>query len=126
MDVIAYDKSFGACELPEEAAEKLRGKSLTEQMECFQLETHHLYIHTGDDKPYTLEKTATPMPLAYSIYCKGIIVKDGILVGVLLTDFDTGKEVPCFLTQSVCVHRVPKYNYDPVEDLEDWMYLELA
>ena len=92
MKTIDYDSSFGTIQFPDGFVEKLNGKTIEEQMQFFRIAMTDTYSQSSYGEVTNERILKNTYSLAYS-RCKGIIVKDGIIVGVLITDF-TDREVP--------------------------------
>lgn len=103
MNTIDYEESFGEIHFPEGFAEKLRGKTLEEQMECYRIiEITEIsgcsYGEQGESR--RREKVCS---LAECSDCTGLVVKDGLLVGVTILAYDR-RPRPCLPGQGVCTY----------------------
>lgn len=91
MKTIAYEEKFGEIKFPAGFEEKLRGKSLEEQMDCYRI-TNSITLSSTSygelDKQQLRERTRS---LEEDKDCTGLVVKDGLLVGVLIRPFWGGK-----------------------------------
>jgi len=102
MKTIDYDSSFGTIQFPDGFVEKLNGKTIEEQMQFFRIAMTDTYSQSSYGEVTNERILKNTYSLAYS-RCKGIIVKDGIIVGVLITDF-TDREVPCLPYHAVTTY----------------------
>ena len=84
LNVVAYEESMGAYTMPEGAEERLRALSVSEQIKLFGVSYYSSHI-----------------PLEKCSDFKGVIVHNGIIVGVLFSDFAC-YPTPCFINESVC------------------------
>ncbi len=105
LKVIEYDKSMGDHGMPDEIIERLKGKSLDEQIEYFGVieETNISKFSYGDldsSKAFELAKT-----LWESYDVNGIIVDNGVIVA-LLTDLWDKSEGPLFYGKTNCTYSV--------------------
>ena len=81
---VEYNEKFGEYSMPEGAIERLRGLSIDEQANYF----------------YTVT-IVNHIPLDKNSDVKALIVDDGIVVGVMLSDWSS-YPTPCFVGKSVC------------------------
>lgn len=81
---VPYEEKFGAFSLPEGAEALLRGLSIAEQTKYFFTQT-----------------IITKVPLEKSSDVKALIVKDGIVIGVMMSDFACAPQ-PCFIGECIC------------------------
>ena len=89
INVVEYSEELGTFTVPEGAETLLRGLPLEEQIKFFAIA---ISSSTCSDREVTLyESYAT----------KALIVKDGIIVGVMMSD-DCCQLVPCYIGKSVC------------------------
>lgn len=83
-NIVAYEQSMGVYTMPAGARERLRALPIEKQMTLF-------CVSNGWSR----------IPLEKSSDFKGMIVDDGVVVGVLLSDFAC-QSVPCFIGETVC------------------------
>lgn len=100
MKTVNYEKSFGEVVFPEGFEELLKGKSIEKQMEYFRTSSRISHSNTGygeriSESGYRL--------LSDDEDVKSVIVRDGIMVGVMMSD-DCGREVPCLPEERVCTY----------------------
>lgn len=103
MNTIDYEESFGEIHFPEGFAEKLRGKTLEEQMECYRITeiteiSGYSYGEQGESR-----RREKIWSLAEYSGCRKLVVKDGLLVGVTLLAYDR-RPRPCLPGQGVCTY----------------------
>ena len=100
LEVVEYEESFGEIHFPEGFEERLRGKSLEEQANCYR---------TTDCSEYSVSDYATRTSngsytrLEYCPDIRALIVKDGILVGVMMVN-DYGRRESCLPGERVCTY----------------------
>lgn len=122
MKIIEYREEFGEVELPEGFEEELRGKSLGEQMERFRIAssislTKTYYGEEGSSR--VLEESRA---LDDDGGFVGLIVKDGVIVGVLIKSW-RGREEPCLPNRCVCTYWASDNEGSGTNDREDYAYL---
>ena len=84
VEIIEYNEKMGEFTMPEGAVEKLRALTIEEQAKLFR----------ADMGRYSLA-------LEESSDIKGLIVKDGIIVGATVSDW-ANYPTPCFIGKKVC------------------------
>lgn len=100
MKIVSYEEKMGPYHLPEGFGECLQGLSIEAQMDryrttqCSQYSKTHWSERTVEGRYRRLEETSV---------VKALIVKDGILIGVMMLD-DDGREQPCFAEGRVCTY----------------------
>ena len=100
LEVVEYEESFGEICFPEGFEERLRGKTLEEQAKCYR---------TTDCSEYSVSDYKTRTSNGYYTgleYCpdiRALIVKDGILVGVMMVN-DDGRMETCLPGERVCTY----------------------
>lgn len=83
-EIIEYNESLGNYKMPDGAVERLRGLSINEQANYF----------------YTVT-IINHIPLDKNSDVKKLIVDDGIVVGVMMSDW-SNYPTPCFVGDSIC------------------------
>ncbi|MBO5924765.1 MAG: hypothetical protein J6Q52_00700 [Clostridia bacterium] len=104
LEVVEYDKSMGEYMMPPEYRELLVGKTLEEQVEYFGVvkeenEERSSYGSVDSSSHYT--KPAIGIWEPY--YCIGIVVDEGIIVGLWTKIWD-GSRIPLFLNKCTCIY----------------------
>ncbi len=100
MRIVSYEETFGPINFPEGFAERLEGRTLEEQMDCYRTTTFSRFHNTGwksrrYDSAYSrLDRDADVTAL---------IVKDGTLVGIMVKNHN-GREQPCLPEGFVCTY----------------------
>ena len=124
MKIVAYEERFGEVRFPEGFAEKLAGKSLEEQMDCYRITKSATLARTAYGE-ITDERTADLGACALDRFdrCKGLIVRDGLLVGVLIKPWWPEGPVPCLPYQRVCTYYASDNEGSGTKDREDYAYL---
>ena len=89
IKVIEHTEKLGSYTMPNGAEELLKGKTIEEQMKFFAI------------KQYSTSHLCFDNTLTNSSDVKGLIVKDGIIVGVMVNDWACS-DVPCYVNQCVC------------------------
>ena len=119
MKIINYEEKFGQYSFPEGFEEGLRGRSVEEQMKFYRTTEYSSYSLTNWSQRTTksgyrrLEDTRE---------VKALIVKDGLLVGVMILD-DCNREVPCFAEERICTYYAEDNNGAGYKTREDYLYL---
>lgn len=100
--IVNYEESFGTPNFPEGFLESLCGLSIEEQTERYRVTVETSKKNTG-----WKERTASfgYFKLDGISEVKAVIVRDGIVVGAMITDW-RGTDIPCFPEECVC------YDYD--------------
>ncbi len=120
LKVIEYDKSMGEHGMCEQIIERLKGKSLDEQIEYFGVleETSISKYSYGDlDSSKAFELTKS---LWESYDVSGIIVDNGVIVA-LLTDMWDKSEGPLFYGKSNCTYSVIDEDGTGRDEREDYV-----
>lgn len=76
IKIVEYKEEFGRFTLPDGMADYLRGLSLEKQVEFFAVKFYSL----GPATIWSLDECP-------EYYCKGLIVKDGIIIGMLMPNY---------------------------------------
>ncbi len=119
MKIVEYKESYGEYKLPEGFEESLKGLSIEEQMDRYRTSGSSTFSNTGwSERSYArgyrkLENDGD---------VRGLIVKDGIVIGVLMCD-DCGREVPCFGEERVCTYYADDNNGAGSKCRIDYTYL---
>ena len=119
MKIINYEEKFGKYSFPEGFEKRLRGRSVEEQMKFYRTTEYSSYSLTNWSQRTTksgyrrLEDTRE---------VKALIVKDGLLVGVMILD-DCNREVPCFAEERICTYYAEDNNGAGYKIREDYLYL---
>ena len=119
MKIINYEEKFGKYSFPEGFKERLRGRSIEEQMN---------FYRTTEYSSYTI--TSWSERTTKSGYCrledtrdvKALIVDGDLLVGAMILD-DCNREVPCFAEECVCTYYAEDNNGAGYKIREDYLYL---
>ncbi|MBQ2809384.1 MAG: hypothetical protein IJF11_00660 [Clostridia bacterium] len=120
MEIREYDKSLGAYTLPNGLREALEGKSLEEQIPYFRTATYCHYSNT-----FWSERTekGNLRRIDEDGEVKEIIVDNGIIVGVMVKDYNFSKNIPCFVEEGVCTYYACDNNGAGYKEREDYFYL---
>lgn len=125
MKIVAYEERFGEIKFPEGFAEKLAGKSLEEQMDCYRITESATLARTAYGK-ITDERTTELGAYALDRFDRfeGLVVKDGLLVGVLIKPWwSYDGPAPCLPYQRVCTYYASDNEGSGTNDREDYAYL---
>jgi len=119
MTIVPYEEKFGTFTFPEGFEETLKGLSVEEQISHYRLSVSRTDAMTG-----WRERTHGPwyIRLDQVSDVKALIVKDGLLVGIMLKDF-AGREVPCFADERVCTYYDEENNGAGYKTREEYVYL---
>ena len=116
--IVNYEKSMGEYTLPDGLREKLVGLETEEQVKFFRTSGVRRAGKTG----WTESSTCYGLTLDKDDDVRGIIVDDGIIVGVLLND-EIGNNVPCFINECVCTYSASDNNGAGYSYRDDYTYL---
>lgn len=119
MTIVNYEEKFGKVNFPEGFEEKLSNLSVEEQMEYYRVTCFSKYSVT-DWKERTYEGSAVRLDRDSDV--KALIVKGGILVGVMILD-DCNREVPCLAEESVCTYYSSDNNGAGYKERIEYTYL---
>ncbi len=119
MKIVAYEEKFGKVFFPEGFEELLQGLTVEEQMEYYRTTCFSVYSAT-DWKERQYQGSAVKLDKDRDV--TGLIVKDGILVGIMILD-DTKREVPCLAEEKVCTYYASDNNGAGYKDRIDYTYL---
>jgi len=119
MKIVPYEERFGAFTLPEGFARTLQGLSVEEQMQRYRLTMTTSYANTG-----WRERTGGTWYVGLDEVSdvRALIVKDGLLVGVMLKDC-AGREVPCFADERICTDYEEENNGAGYKTRAEYVYL---
>lgn len=98
MKIIPYEERFGEVRFPEGFEETLQNLTLEEQMDRYRITLATTDASTGWRKrtsAWTYIKLTHPA-------VKALIVKDGILVGIMLNDHND-RETACLAEERICI-----------------------
>lgn len=119
MKTVDYEERFGAVRFPDGFEELLKGHTIEEQMEYFRTTCVSKYSVTD-------WKERSFVGYALKIYndrdVTGVIVKDGIIVGIMIYD-DDRREVPCLAEESVCTYYASDNDGAGYKERIDYTYL---
>lgn len=119
MHIVPYEEKMGAFTFPEGFEETLQGLSMEEQMGRFRLSMSRTDAMT-DWRERTYGRWYVGLDEVSDV--RGLIVKDGLLVGVMLQNH-AGKEVPCFADECVCTYYDEENNGAGYKTRADYVYL---
>ena len=96
MNIIEYKTSMGTIEMPEETIAKLKGLSIDEQINFFEIDVYeeNESFSYGESDGKSTRSYTTEVEKCSKI--EGLIVKDGIIVGAIFCAYN-GKPVECLL-----------------------------
>lgn len=104
MTTIPYEeKSMGTPSFPAGFEAKLRGKTLEEQMACYRITEITEISSYSYGSPGESRTQKTTFPLVEYSGCRGLVVKDGLLVGVSILAYDRRPRA-CLAGQGVCTY----------------------
>lgn len=103
MNTIDYEEGFGEIKFPEGFAEKMRGKTPEEQMECYRITEITEISSCSYGEQGGSRRREKVCSLAEYSGCRKLVVKDGLLVGVIILAYD-GSPRPCLPGQGVCTY----------------------
>ncbi len=103
FEVVEYVEKYGAFEFPDGFEARLYGKPIVEQAELFAMGGNACYSRSsyGEVDRESVMKRTERVCEDYDV--RAIIVKDGIMVGVMVRDC-YGDIVPLFPYKSVCTY----------------------
>ncbi len=118
MKIVEYRESFGEIKFPEGFEETLKGLSIEKQMDCYKTSSTSKFSMTG-----WRERTAQSYSsLERTPDVKALIVKDGIIVGVMMLN-DCGREEACMPEDCVCTYYADDNNGAGSKTRIDYTYL---
>lgn len=119
MRIINYEETFGEIKFPEGFEELLTNLTIEEQMEYYRT-TDYSYYSMTDWRNRTW--SAGYRQLEGNPYVSALIVKDGLLVGVMMLN-DCKREVPCLAEERVCTYYDCDNNGAGYKERIDYTYL---
>ena len=119
MKIINYEERFGEVKLPEGFEETLRGLPIEEQMAHYRTTCVSAYAMT-DWRERTRQRWTIPIERDRDV--TALIVRDGILVGVMILD-DDNDEVPCLAEERVCTYYASDNNGAGYKERIEYTYL---
>lgn len=122
MKTIAYEEKFGEIKFPAGFEEKLRGKSLEEQMDCYRITNSITLSSTSYGELDKQQIRGRTRSLEEDKDCTGLVVKDGLLVGVLIRPF-WGEDRVCLPYKGVCTYYASDNDGSGTSEREDYSYL---
>ena len=122
MKTIAYEEKFGEIEFPEGFEEKLRGKSIEEQMKYYRISTSSTFSRTSYGEVDSQKVFENTKSLDEDKHCIGLVVKDGLLVGVLIKEW-WGSECVCLPYHRICVYYASDNEGSGTNDCADYASL---
>ena len=99
MNIVPYEERFGEVKFPEGFEALLTGKSLEEQLEHYRIAETTGYTMTD----WRERKTARYCRVDRCGDVRGLIVKDGLLVGVMICN-EYGRLQACMPEEGVCTY----------------------
>ena len=119
MKIVNYEERFGVVHFPEGFEAQLKGRAIQDQMEFYRTSCNTEYEVTGWKKRNHL---VSALKLEEDPTVTAIIVRDGIVVGVMVLD-DCNREVPCLPEKGVCTYYASDNNGAGSKDRIDYTYL---
>lgn len=119
MKTINYEEQFGEFKLPEGFEEILKNLTIEEQAERYRTTKRYSYSMTNWSER-TIEEGYRRLEETEDV--KSLIIKDGILVGVMILN-DYGREEPCFAEERVCTYYAEDNNGAGYKTRIDYTYL---
>lgn len=119
MKIINYKEEFGPYTFPEGFEALLNGLPIEKQMTYYRTTEYHTHSMTNWSQRTVQSGYKT---LAETRDVTALIVKDGILVGVMMVD-DNGQDTPCFSEQRVCTYYADDNNGAGSKCRIDYTYL---
>lgn len=119
MKVVNYEERFGAVNFPEGFEELLQNRTIEEQMAYYRTTCVSTYAMT-DWKERTYRGWAIPLERDRDV--TALIVRDGILVGVMMLN-DDNIEVPCLAEEQVCTYYASDNNGAGYKERIEYTYL---
>ncbi len=124
MNFIEYKEEFGELYFPDGFTLKLIGKSLDEQMEYFRLAEKMILTEYSYGEIESQKVQNNLSKLNEHKDCKALIVKEGIIVGVMIqTWFSSKKEVPCLPNKKVCTYSASETDGASESERDDFIEL---
>ena len=122
-NIIEYKEDYGKIAFPEGFSEKLRGKSLEEQMEYYRITQSASLASTAYGEVTSEQKRSRTWKLDAYPEWTGLVVKEGMIVGVLIREYFSQRDTVCLPYQSVCTYYASDNEGSGTEDREDRAFL---
>ena len=119
MKIVSYESSFGEVKFPEGFEESLQNLTVEEQMTRYRITGFSRYGMT-DWRERRYEGITVRLDKSSDV--KALILRDGILVGVMMEN-DDGREVPCLAEECVCTYYDCDNNGAGYKERADYAYL---
>lgn len=100
MKTVQYEEAWGEPVFPEGFEDEIRGLPIEEQMNRYRVTEYSSYCNT-EYKERTLTRWYSRLDKDSDV--RGVIVRDGLVVGVLLNN-DCGRDCPCLPGECVCTY----------------------
>lgn len=123
MKIINYEEEFGKIKFPEGFEQKLIGKTMEEQMECYRITESVSFTETACGEITSEELREKTYKLEEYSKCVGLIVKGDMLVGVLIKGWPFDREIKCLPYEGVCTYYASDNEGSGTNDREDYAYL---
>ncbi len=123
MDIVEYKEEFGEFKFPEGFAEKLVGKSIEEQMEFFRITESVSLAKSSYGNVNSERINDYSFKLDEYSDCKGLVVKAGVIVGVMMYSWFDSKPVCCFPYKGVCTYYACDEDGAGCDEREDYAFL---
>jgi hypothetical protein len=119
LKIYEYTKGFGEYVADAELRAKLAPRPISEQAEYFGVTESVIISKTGFGANAARGVVAR---LEDSKYVRGMIVDEGMIVGIILKN-EYGGESPCFIGGGVCVYSSSDNNGAGYTERDDYLYL---
>lgn len=119
MRIVNYEENFGEIHFPEGFEETLKNLTIEEQTERYRTTEYRSYAKTAWSERTSITGYKR---LEDTSEVKALIVKDGVLVGVMMLD-EYGREVPCLAEEEVCTYSASDNNGAGYSTRIDYTYL---
>ncbi len=124
MKTVAYLEEYGEIRFPEGFAEKLAGKTPEEQMEYYRITENCTYARTAYGEPLSERAFDSLCRLDEFKLCTALIVKEGLVVGVMIRDwYYADCEHSCLPYESVCTYSASDNEGSGTKEREDYAWL---
>lgn len=123
VKTIEYKEDFGEINFPEGFEEKLKGKTLEEQMEMYRITESSKLSRTsyGEIDSESLTNRCFKLP-DYKKF-RGVVVKDELIVGVIIEEYFFKTDTVCLPYKGVCVYYASDNNGSGYQSCDDSAYL---
>lgn len=122
MRTIAYEEKFGNIDFPDGFEEKLQGKTLEQQMECYRIASSTAFSRSSYGKVDATRLMERTRALVSDEDCTGLVLRDDLLVGVLIREH-WGRDIPCLPYQQVCTYYASDNEGSGTKNREDYACL---